>query len=146
MNEWMIILIVLLSSGLFAAGGTDLDGKGHKWIRRFILPAGLLATSLFYAPWWASVAYSLTLCAFLHLGYGSKASWAYRSFIFAGYGLVSLWLGPSWWLIVTPVVCLGLFWLSNFKYTASSFTWKCVEIIYGIIIACSFVSAILNKW
>jgi len=64
-NEWHMILAVLWSVGLFAAGGTDLNGKGHKWIRRFILPIGLGALALLYAPWWACLGYTATLSAFL---------------------------------------------------------------------------------
>lgn len=141
-NEWIMIAVTLWSTGLFAAGGTDINGKGHKWLRRFILPAGLGAIAILYAPWWACLAYSVTLSAFLHLGYGSRCSWLKRAFIFAGYGLSTLWLGWTWWVVITPVLCLLAFWLSNFKPTAGTFYWKAVEAMYGFMIAVTFINAL----
>ena len=141
-NEWHMILAVLWSVGLFAAGGTDLNGKGHKWIRRFILPIGLGALALLYAPWWACLGYTATLSAFLHMGYGSKASWLYRAFIFTGYGASALWFGWSGWVIATPILCLLAFWLSNQKQSESMFFWKSVEMLFAFLIAVTFINSL----
>jgi heme/copper-type cytochrome/quinol oxidase subunit 4 len=144
-NEWLMILSVLWSIGLFAAGGTDLNGKGHKWLRRFVLPAGLGALALLYAPWWACIGYTLTLCAFLHMGYGSKASWLYRAFIFTGYGASALWFGWSGWVVATPILCLLAFWLSNQKKSESMFAWKIVEMLFGFLIAVTYINSLQIK-
>lgn len=147
MNEWLIILAVLLSAGLFAAGGTHIDGiGGQKWLRRFLMPICLGGLATLYAPWWACLGYALTLCFFLHLGYGDKATWLYRIFIFTGYGLSALWFGLSWWVPTIPVVCAAIFLLSNWKTTASSFVWKFCELSMGFCIGCGFVSSIINPW
>ena len=142
MNEWLMILAVTFSVATFAAGGTDLNGRGHKWLRRFILPIGLGALALLYAPWWACLGYTATLSAFLHLGYGSKASWLYRAFIFTGYGASALWFGWSGWVIATPILCLLAFWLSNQKQSESMFFWKSVEMLFAFLIAVTFINSL----
>ena len=142
MNEWHMILSFLWSAGLFSAGGTDLNGRGYKFLRRFILPAGLGCLALLYSHWWACIGYTLTLSAFLHLGYGSRAGWLYRSFIFTGYGCSALWLGFTWWAVITPVICLATFWLSNNKYMANTFKWKIVESLYGFLISSTYITAL----
>jgi hypothetical protein len=141
MNEFIQIAVLSISLALFALGGT-----GFKWMRRYVLPIAFGILGAFLASWWQGLGYAVTLCAFLCMGYGEKASWWYRALIFTGYGASSLWFGWSYWLIVTPVVCLGLFWLSNFKPTASSFGWKCVEAAYGFLIAASYISALSNRF
>lgn len=147
MNEWLMILVVLWCAGLFAAGGTDIPGiGGQKWLRRILMPLGLIGIGLFHTTWWAAVGSGLTIAFWLHLGYGSKANWAYRAVIFAGYGLFSLWIGWSWWVLVTPVICSLLFLGSNTKETALSFVWKLCELGMGFLIGASFVAAILNQW
>jgi hypothetical protein len=145
MNEWLMLLSMLLGAGLFAAGGTDIPGiGGQKWIRRYILPLSLAGIALIYAPWWKCLGYAVTLSAFLHMGYGSKTGWLYRALIFIGYGLSALWLGFTWWVFIVPAMCSLLFLCSNWKATSSSFEWKICEAWFGMCIAVSFISA-LNK-
>lgn len=140
-SEMTMIYVMAVSLALFALGGT-----GFKWARRYILPAYLGLVGASVAPWLACVGYTITLCLFLCLGYGERASWWYRALIFTGYGASSLWLGWSWWVVITPPVCLGLFFLSDWKITSNSFTWKCVEGAYGFLVACCYINAILNRW
>ena len=142
MSEWWMIFAVTFSVATFAAGGTDLNGRGYKWIRRFLMPIGLGALSLLYAPWWACLGYTATLCAFLHMGYGSKASWLYRAFIFTGYGASALWFGWSWWIVITPAVCLAAFWLSNFKPSEKTLFWKAWEMLAGFLIAVTYINSL----
>jgi hypothetical protein len=73
----------------------------------------------------------------LHLGYGSKATWGLRMAIFAGYGLIAVWLGLSWWSLITAASCVLLFLLSNTKLTASVFVWKICEGAFGALIGIS---------
>lgn len=141
-NEWTMILTIIIGTGLFPAGGTDLNGRGYKWLRRFLMPACLGGIALLYSTWWACLGYAVTLSAFLHLGYGSRCSWLKRAFIFTGYGFSAFWLGWTWWAVITPVLCLLAFWLSNFKSTASTFYWKAVEAMYGFMIAVTFINAL----
>ena len=142
MNEWHMIFAVTFSVAAFAAGGTDLNGRGYKFIRRFLMPIGLGSLALLYAPWWACFGYTLTLCAFLHMGYGSKASWLYRAFIFTGYGASALWFGWTWWLVATPVLLLIAFWLSNFKPSEKTMFWKAWECLAGFLIAVTYINSL----
>jgi hypothetical protein len=139
MNEFVQIAVIACSVALFALGGT-----GFKWMRRYVLPVCLGLVGAFLSSWWQGLGYALTLCAFLCMGYGERASWWYRLAIFTGYGAVSLWFGFSYWLIVTPCACMGLFWVSNWKPTANSFTWKTCEAAFGFLIAASFIAAIIS--
>jgi len=142
MSEWLMILSTLIGVGAFAAGGTDLNGRGFKWIRRFLMPACLAGIALLYAPWWACLGYAVTLSAFLHMGYGDRCSWLKRAFIFTGYGFSALWFGWTWWAVVTPVLLLIAFWLSNFKPTANTMFWKAWEMLAGFLIAVTFINAV----
>jgi hypothetical protein len=142
MNEWLMILVTLWNCGLFAAGGTDLNGRGYKWLRRFLMPIGLGGVALLYAPWWACIGYAVTLSFFLHLGYGERATWLYRAFIFTGYGVSALCFGFSGWMVVTPILCLLAFWLSNQKQSAGMFFWKAVEMLYGFLIAVTYIHSL----
>jgi len=141
MSEWMMMLAITASTALFAIGGT-----GYKWARRFVLPVLLGGIALLYAPWWACVGYGATLSVHLCMGYGESSSWLKRAFVFSGYGTSALWLGWSWWVVITPVLCLILFILSNNRLTEKSFTWKIVEAGYGFLLGAGFIGALLNQW
>lgn len=141
MNEWVMIAVMVWCMALFAIGGT-----GFKWARRYVLPVGLGLLGAFLTSWWQGLGFAITLCAFLCMGYGERASWWYRILIFTGYGTASLWFGWSWWLIITPLGCAAMFYFSNLKLTASSFTWKIPESGMGFLISAGYISAILNQW
>jgi len=140
-NEYLQIAVITVSVALFALGGT-----GYKWARRYVLPICLGIVGMFITSWWQGLGYTLTLCTILCMGYGERASWWYRASIFTGYGAASLWFGFSWLSIITPPVCLSLFWLSNYKHTADSFSWKICEAAMGFLISACFISAIVNRF
>jgi hypothetical protein len=141
MNEVLMLVVILVSIALFSIGG-----MGWKGVRRFVLPIVLGITASFYVEWWQCVGYAVTLSALLCLGYGERASWLYRLAIFIGYGAVSLWFGFSWWVLVTPIACAGMFILSNNPLTAQSFVWRIVEAGMGFLISAGFIGSILNNW
>jgi hypothetical protein len=143
MTELWIIAVSVWCLGLFALGGTELPlfGTGFKWLRRFVLPIGLLILGVFLTDWWRSVGYAVTLCVFLHQGYGDKCPWWKRIVVFTGYGVSALWIGFSWWQIITPVVLSGMFLLSNTKATSKIFQWKYCELAMGLLIAWSFCNS-----
>jgi hypothetical protein len=132
---WMVI-IPPVSWLLFALGGTQISDttKGQKWIRRFALPAfwGLCVAST-GAYLQAALVCGLGI-GILCLGYGDGKSWLYRAGVGCLYGCISLPLGVSWWNLATAVVFIVYFLLSNWKYTASEFTWKICEGTYGLMI------------
>jgi hypothetical protein len=137
-NEWLAILIMTLSGALFAIGGT-----GWKPARRYVLPVLLAVTAYFsHISWWQCLGMAVTLIVALSAGYGERTPYWRKALVFAGYGLSFLWIGWTWWIVITPVVCLGLFWLSNNKLTARTFFWKAVELLYGALIGITFIVAI----
>lgn len=146
MNEWYMIYAFLWSAGLFAAGGTDLNGKGHKWLRRFVMPIGLGGLSLLYFAWYWALLYTVLLSAILHPGYGDRCSWPKRIALFIGYGSVSLVFGLSYWTVFTPIVLSLLFLASNWKPLANTVFWKSWELLSGGLIALCFIGAFLNRW
>jgi hypothetical protein len=148
MNELMMILVLALSSALFAIGGTHIEGiGGQKWVRRFLLPILLaLGCVLSGVSWWQASIYAVLLCVALIQGYGEKASYFKKFIIFCAYSGCSAVIGLSWWLVITPVLLLLLFIGSNWKPMASSIFWKAWEMLGGTLIAISLIAAINNKY
>lgn len=137
-NEFLMIGLMAASASLFAIGGT-----GWKPARRFGIPLMLLATAYcLHIPWLKCLLMALSLCFSLHLGYGDRTKYWMKALVFTGYGLPFLFIGWTWWVVITPVVCFCLFALSNWKYTAGTFFWKGVEFFYGLLIALTFIDAI----
>lgn len=144
MSEWLMILVMAFSGALFAAGGTHIKGiGGQKWIRRFGIPVFLFViTRALDVYLFGSIAMALTLCIALHMGYGERTPYWRKALVFAGYGLPFLFIGWSWWIVIMPIVCLVMFRLSNWKPMATTFYWKCVEFLYGTLIAVTLIGAI----
>lgn len=148
MNEWLQILTLVWCVLLFPAGGTQVSEKikGQKWLRRILMSIGLGLLTGWLTTWWQGIGYALTVFGITTCPYGSRTPYWLKAVVFTGYGATSLWFGYSWWLLVTPCVCTGLFFLSNFKLTAKSFPWKICESAFGFTIGASCIAAILNKW
>lgn len=133
---WMVFLPAI-SWILFALGGTQISDtiKGKKWIRRFILPV-ILGLLVYFAGFAIIRAIAVTLISSIafHQGYGERATWIKRWLVFLSYGAISLPIGISWWNLICVVGCIVLFVLSNFKFTAKTFTWKFCEGFFGLLI------------
>lgn len=145
-KELFIVVIPVLSGFLFSLGGTEITEKikGQKWIRRFVLPFAIMfPSSLIIFSWWQSLIVAIIACIVFHLGYGDRASWIKKFFIFAGYGLISLPIGLSWWNLFTAAGCFILMLLSQ-KVMPKTFTWKICELSFGVLIGIQ-VSYILAK-
>lgn len=149
MSELMMIWTLIASLSLFALGGTEIPkfGRGFKVFRRFVLPIllGVIAY-LSHVSWWQAVLYSLGLCLALHMGYGDRAAYWKKVLIFCAYSGVSLCIGFSWWVVITPVLLTLLFIGSNWKPTASSIYWKSWEGLAGFLIAASLIAALQNRY
>lgn len=136
MELWFIAAMAT-GGTLFAVGGTT-----NKAWRRFALPGvlGLLLTQFFTTSKmaWLSV---LLLCIALHLGYGEKKSWIERSLVAVSYTAPSLLIGFTPWAIITPILFITLFFLSNTEYFKNFIVWKIVEFMVGVLIAITYVMA-----
>jgi hypothetical protein len=139
-----MIVVMALGGILFAAGGTDIPGiGGQKWLRRYVLPVFFAFICLLsHVIWWKALGMAVSLIVILSCPYGSKTPYWLKALVFSGYGAAFLWIGFTFWVIATPVICFALFCLSNWKLTAKSFWWKMVEFSYGFLLAITLISCI----
>jgi len=138
--EWWMIAVMTLSGAMFAIGGT-----GPKYVRRFILPVLLGVIALLnHQIWWACLGYASTQILTLCLPYGSKTPYWLKAVTFITYALPSLFFGFSYWQIITPVVCIGIFFLSNQKWSSNTFVWKICEFIMGLMVGLCFVGTVFK--
>jgi len=135
-NELIMVILPSASWLLFALGGTQISATvpGWKGWRRFVLPVVfavfcILASTL----WWQALITLITAIAVYIQGYGSKATWLKRALIAIGYGLIGASIGLSIWNLLTPLVFMLLFKLSNWKPTAGLFVWKVCEGFFGLM-------------
>lgn len=129
-HEWLMIVAMGAGGVLFAAGGT-----GFKWARRFVLPVVLtVVAGVSGIIWWKCALYWVAQTGTLHLGYGEKLPYWRKALTFVAYVIPTLILGFSWWQLITPILMLGLFKLSNMKWSSNIFVWKVCEFIYGATI------------
>ena len=135
-KELIMVLLPGISWICFALGGTQISKKisGQKWIRRYLLPAIYLMFCLMIVSWWQSlITAALAVLAFC-MGYGDSASWLKKALVGLLYGLITIAIGLSYWNIVTPLMFLLLFKLSNTKITANLFVWKICEGFFGLFV------------
>ena len=134
MNEWMMMAYVTLSSLFFAVGGT-----GFKWVRRFLLPA-LTFGYLYYAGtnYIIALLVSGMLCAGLHLGYGEGRSYLVRALVGFSWVAPAFILGQWVFPILTPIIWVFLFSLSNQDLTERQVPWKAVELTAGLLIGITY--------
>lgn len=124
-KEWLMISAMGLGGILGAVGGT-----GFKPARRFILPVCLGVIALLGgAIWWKAIVLCLGLMVAFCLPYGSKTPLWLKCIVACTFTLPTLILGYTIWQIITPVAFIGMFLLSNWKFSANEFAWKIVEFI-----------------
>jgi hypothetical protein len=142
MKEIVFIFMMTFGVLLFSLGG--LSGK---WLRRFLLPSLNIILLLALGLGLLQVIISqILLMIALCMGYGEIKPYWYKFLIGIGYVLPSLLFGFSYWVFIVPVIWILLFIASNKPKTSSSFTWKIVEGIMGLLIQVTLISAVLNRW
>lgn len=144
MNEWLMILTMIVGGGLFAAGGTDIPKiGGQKWLRRFLIPS-VFFIFMFASQilWWKAALVAVGLCVAFHLPYGERSSYFVKSITAICFVAPTLFLGFSIWQIIVPVMFIGMFYCSNNKYLSRYFPWKVVEFSVGTGIAITIVQLI----
>ena len=123
--------------GCMGAGGIlgAIGGTGFKFARRFILPLvlGVLAMLAGFSALKCSIMTLGLIIAFL-LPYGSKTPYWGKFLVGCAFVAPTLALGLTYWQIITPIVFIIVFKLSNWKYTSGIFRWKiCEFIIFAMI-------------
>jgi len=137
-------LLMILSSGFggifFALGGTGLSFP-TKWIRRFLLPLffGFIAL-LAGHEWWKCAGMSAGFIVSFCLGYGQTKSYIWKFIVGIMFVLPTVFIGFSLWQVITPLIWILLFRLSNCKILNQSFVWKICECITGFLIGITVAS------
>lgn len=73
--SFLKIVFIAIFSLFYSLGGTEINGKGRKWIRRYIGPLWMLGGVVLFGKlqgvfeWW-HLLYPILLSAALHIGYG----------------------------------------------------------------------------
>ena len=133
--EFLEIAILGLSGMLFALGGTHIKA----W-RRIVLPAALFGYLMGSGiGLLVALVVSVFLLIGLCFGYGEKVPYWEKGLIGLSWTLPRLLIGWTPWIVITPLVWVLLFWLSNQKTTEKFFRWKMVEFITGVLIGVTYL-------
>lgn len=136
-KELLMLMAMSISGTLFALGGTEISPKikGQKWLRRYLLPVLLgivayiggksLQNSLYFAT---------SLSVSLHLPYGERTPYWIKTIVFISIFSSSLWLGFTLWQIISPILVIILFKISNAKWGQNIIFWKAWEFITGSLV------------
>ena len=135
-KELLQIISMTISGLLFSLGELK-----YKWLRRYLLPVCLGILALIGGnPWHYTLAMTLCLIGALCLPYGERTSYPLKTLVFMAIFGSTAWLGFSYWQIISPLIVLALFKLSNWKPTANIFFWKAVEFITGGLLGITVAS------
>ena len=141
MSEFLAALAVLWCALTYWLGGQELPfvNRGYKWLRRFVLPGGLVIFTLALgAPWWKALLACAGLCGALHLGYQNKV-WKY-AMTGALMGLPSLILG-LWWTAALPALFHTVFGIVSLK--DNRFRWGAyVGVLVGASIGIAYTTVL----
>jgi hypothetical protein len=143
MKEFVGGLTILWVSATYWLGGQEIPGlkRGYKWIRRFLMPAGLacglVLISGINASIWKPILASALLCLATHIGYQSNP-W---KFILAGlcFGVPSLILGFQWTFLL-PCAFHGTLGMVSLR--DNKFGWSFVALMTGASIGIAYVYAV----
>ena len=136
-GELYIIFCATLGCLLFALGGTEIPAfkTGFKWLRREVLPAswGILAYSS-GIEWWRCLIMAVLFDIAFRLPYGDRTPKWLKSVVFIAMPLPSLLLGFNEWQLLSGILCLSMWALSNWKPTERIFEWVVSCLIIGFFI------------
>lgn len=143
MREFIQAIAVSTASFLYFLGGQEIPwlNTGFKWLRRFVMPAVLLAACLYIgAVWYTAVLACALLCLATHLGYKNKV---YLYFL-TGFcmGAPSMFIAPVAAQVpyaLAPGIVHGGFGLLS--RISNKFEWSWVALITGMSIGIAFVHA-----
>ena len=138
-GEWNLMIIPVVSSLLFMLGGYR-----WKWMRRFLMPSLLGVACLINGViWWRAAILVATLMVGTSLPYGDSLQrllkwdpliWLARFLVLSTYTVGCTVLGHSWWTILTPILMIILFYISQQKWGEKLVPWKLWEGLQGYFI------------
>jgi hypothetical protein len=135
---------MMLCGGLFAAGGTHIEGiGGQKWLRRYGIPVYLAVIALLsHVLWYKALVVAIAMIGALSMGYGESKPYWYKFMVGFLWVAPTMILGFTWWQAITPVLWILIFFLSNWDKSAKEFKWKIVEFMAGVLIGITFINAL----
>lgn len=129
-KELLMIIAMTVSPLLFMLGGWK-----WKWMRRFLLPVvlgGLVVLS--GAEWWRCAAMASLMIGVFCLPYGERTPYWGKFLVGCLFVAPTLFIGFNIWQIITPIIFIAMFWLSNSSFWGRMFPWKIVEGTTGFLI------------
>jgi hypothetical protein len=141
MKEPLMMAAIGISPILFMLGGFR-----WKWLRRYVLPIllGIIAY-LAQFPILNCLGYALGLAIALCLPYGERTPYWLKFVVLCAFSAPSLLLGFTAWQIVTPIVLIALFKLSNLSETSGFVPWKIWEGVAGGLVGIT-LSALISSY
>jgi len=135
----LLMIITMGVSGILGA----LGGYKWKWLRRFVLPIllGIVALTAGKPPLmclYMSVGMVIAFC----LPYGERTPYWLKFVVGCCFVAPTLFIGFSWYQIITPIVFIVLFRLSNWKPFANIVFWKAWEFIVFSMVGITVASLI----
>ena len=139
MDKELLMIMTITSSVLFIM----LGGWRWKWLRRFLLPL-ILGGIVLMAVFSIYKALGLTIClgVSLSLPYGEKTNYIIKTLVFMAIFGSTLWLGFSIWQVISPILAVVLFKISNTKWGQNIIFWKAWEAITGLLLGITISSLI----
>ena len=145
MNEFLSALAVLFCSTCYFLGGQEnpWTKKGFgKWIRRYVLPAGLCIFLIALdAPWWKACLSCVGLSGALHIGYQNKIWKFAASGLLMGLPAIILCRPNSNWMVFLPMIFHTIFGAISLKW--NRFMWGAfVGTLMGTGISIAYLSSL----
>lgn len=129
-------------SGLFGS----LGGTVWKPLKRFFLPSilGLIAFLTGFL-WWKAIIYALLTIGAFCLPYGEKRPYWFKFLVGCAFVVPTLIFGLTIWQIITPIVWIVFFRLSNAKILGNEFVWKICEFVSFSLIGITLAALISHN-
>lgn len=137
-----LIMIIVISSSVFLG---MLGGYTAKWTRRFLLPVILGSLAMLGGfPLYKAGAMTLCLIGSLCLPYGERVNYWIKTLVFMAIFGSTLWLGFTPWQIISPILAVILFKISNTKWGQNIIFWKAFEAITFLLLGLT-VSSLIGR-
>lgn len=142
MTEFLKAITVIFCITTYWLGGQTVAffDRGFKFIRRYIMPAGLcLFLIALGAVWWKAVLACGLLCAATHIGYQSRVwKYAMTGFLMGAPALILSY--PRFnWMAFFPMTYHTAYGYISLKF--NRFSWAFVAIAMGMGIGFAYVTS-----
>lgn len=141
--EFAKALTVLFCAASYWLGGQELPvlHRGYKWIRRYLMPAGLCAgLILMGATGWKAVASCALLSIATHVGYGTSIPMLSITGLLMGLPAAILSFPLLNWMVGLPFIFHTAFGIVSVQF--NRFVWAYVGLLMGLGIGIAYVTSL----